>query len=212
MNYKITFHLKSPVCFIEKPTFDGLLAWCMMKDKYGHVEQALNVDTIDSFDDMPIIRHDDGYFMASWMMYENDVEFTGSWKKRWANQHDHLVDFGKKKKKVRINAGEFKSYNMPLNLHSLEKVSFYFQSKNIDEVKRLLAYLWGIGKKTSQGYGEIDFFVINAIDYNPFDGNIIRPIPVKNVEELKGRTLSVRLMGFKPPYWLPVNQTFCFDN
>lgn len=210
--YKITFTLKSAVSFVELPTFDGLLAWCYMKDKYGSVPQKLNLakEELESFDDLPLVKHEDGYFMASWMRFDEGkaLEFTGSWKKRWANEHDHLADFGKKVKKVRVTAGEYKSYNMPIVLHRVRDVWFYFDSNNVEEVKRLLSHLWGIGKKTSQGYGEISIFNIEQVDYNPFE-QIIRPIPVKQDDLKNLRMINMRLMGWKPPYWLPENQEFC---
>lgn len=212
--YKITFTLKSPVSFIEKPTFDGMLAWCWMKEKYGTVPQKLNLEKeeLENFDELPLEKHHDGYFMASWMLYNEGqaLEFTGSWKKRWANEHDHLTDFSGKKRKIRTSAGEFKAYNMPIVLNRIKEVWFYFESDNVAMVKKLLSHLWGIGKKTSQGYGEIGGFAIEEIDFNPFEGKVIRPVPAK-VEDLKqSGTLSVRMMGYKPPYWLPENQGFCW--
>lgn len=210
--YKITFNLKTAVSFIERPTFDGVLAWCYMKEKYGIVEQKLTIENQESFEDMPIIQHPDGYFIASWMQFNEQkaVEFTGSWKKRWANQHDHLADFGKKVSKVRINAGDYKSYDMPIVLQNIKQVWFYFASTDIERVRQLVSkHLWGIGKKTAQGYGEIEGFEIESIDYDPFLTKVLRPIPVKN-EDLKNLTnLNVRMMGFRPPYWLPENQTYC---
>lgn len=146
------------------------------------------------------------------MMYDESraLEFTGSWKKRWANEHDHLTDFSGKKRKIRTSAGEFKAYNMPIVLNRIKEVWFYFESDNVAMVKKLLSHLWGIGKKTSQGYGEIGGFAIEEIDFNPFEGKVIRPVPAK-VEDLKqSGTLSVRMMGYKPPYWLPENQGFCW--
>lgn len=210
--YKITFQLRTAVSFIERPTFDGMLAWCYMKDKYGIVEQKLNIENVESFDDMPLVRHPEGYFLASWMQFDEDlaVEFTQTWKKRWANQHDHLADFGKKVKKVRINAGDYKSYDMPIVLQNVKEVWFYFASENVDRVRSLLTnHLWGIGKKTAQGYGEIESFEIEEIEVNPFLTSILRPTPV-NSSDLKNLTnLSVKMMGFRPPYWLPENQAFC---
>lgn len=210
--YKITFKLKSPVSFIELPTFDGILAWCYMKDKYGIVEQKLTIDNPESFDDMPLCKHPDGYFIASWIQYEKEksIEFTGSWKKRWDNRHEHLTDFGKKVRKVRSNAGEYKAYDMPIVLQNIKDVWFFFASENIERVRYLVAnHLWGIGKKTSQGYGEIDSFEITEIDNNPFLETVLRPIPVNQTDLSNLQNLSVKLMGYRPPYWLPENQTFC---
>ena len=210
MNYKITFQLKTHISFIDKPVFDSIVAWCYLKDKYGFVDQTLSIATPENFDHLPLVKHEKGYFMASWMQYDaaQMIESTGSWKKRWANQHDHLVDFKGKTQKVLINAGQYKAYDMPLVLKDVKKVWFLFQSNNISELERLIStHLWGIGKKTAQGFGEIAYYTIESLDYDPFAA-IIRPIPVEQKDIVSGK-LSVRLTGWKMPYWLPENMAYC---
>lgn len=210
--YKITFNLKSAISFVERPLFDGILAYCWMKEKYGEVPQKLTINEaeVESFE-LPLKKHEDGYFMASWLMFDesNHVEAVGSWKKRWANEHDHLTNFQGKKRKVRVVAGEFKSYNMPLVLHNVGKCWFYFDG-DAEAVKSLIEkHLWGIGKKTSQGYGEIGRFEIEKVDFNPFQ-EIIRPIPIKQEDLKNAGGVAMRWMGWKPPYWLPQHQGFCW--
>jgi len=213
--YKITFHLEAPVSFIQRPVFDGILAWCWMKEKHGAVEAPLSIpaEKVETFDDLPITRHPPGYFIASWMMFDEmkAVEFLGSWKKRWDQRHDGLADFGKKKRKVRINAGEFKSYDMPITLHQIREVWFYFDSPDVEQVEHLLRHLYGIGKKTSQGYARITLFEIEEINHNPFT-SIIRPIPAteKDISQLLASGGHIGQMAWKPPYWLPENHAFCY--
>lgn len=213
--YKIKFYLQTAISFVEIPTFDSILAWCFMRDK-GKVDQQLNIKTevLYDFADLPIKKHNDGYFMASWLFYdaENSVEFVSSWKKRWANQHDFLADFGGKTAKILISKGDYKSYDIPIVLHNIPECYFYVETDNIAEVERLIkTHLWGIGKKTSQGYGQIEKYEIEAIDYNPFI-EIIRPIPISKEVFLQCKlNVKGKIMGWKPPYWLPENQTFCHD-
>lgn len=215
--YKITFNMKTPICFIDKPIFDAIIAYCYTREYLGDkFKQALNYDEKDliDFEAMPIKRHKDGYFIATWMIWDKEVEYQGSWKKRWANEHDHLADFGKLKRKIRINAGEHKSYDMPMNLHHIPKVWFYFDSENINEVKRLIdKWIFGIGKKTSQGYGEFSSYVIEKAEFD-FQGESCRPIPISEEQFLEmmkapNQSLSVKYTGFRPPYWLPSNQGYC---
>lgn len=212
MIYKIEFTFKKPVSFTFLPTFDAILAWCYMKDKYGYVEQKLDIaeDEIESFEDMPIVRHADGYFMASWIYFGESIEGISSWKKRWDNRHDSRAKFSGVRK-VRISAGEFKAYDMPIVTNKIDKCWFYFMSENVDRVRSLVAnHLYGIGKKTSQGFGEIDGFTIQESLENPFNG-ICRPIPVKYEDLLGNVSIKTRRLGFKPPYWLPKHQVLCFD-
>lgn len=154
--------------------FDSMLAWCYLKDKYGYVPQTFNESERETFENLPILRDKDNRFLASWLHYEKDkaANFNGSCKKRWDNQHDSLVDFKGKSKRIRVNAGQFKSYDINLPLSKIDKVWFFFDSSDIEEVKRLISHLYGIGKKTAYGYGEIESFEIEQIDYNPFEQNI----------------------------------------
>lgn len=213
--YKITFNMKTPICFIDRPIFDAIIAYCYAREFLGNrFKQGLSYDKLIDFEAMPIKRHKDGYFISTWMMWEQEIEFTGSWKKRWANEHDHLADFGKQKRKVRINAGEFKSYDMPMALHSIPEVWFYFDSDNVGEVERLLVkHLFGIGKKTSQGYGEFEDFKIEESGFD-FFSEPCRPVPIseeKYFAMMKNtkQSISVQYTGYRPPYWLPENQGYC---
>ena len=209
--------MKTPICFIDKPIFDAIISYCYAREFLGDkFKQSLNYDENDllDFEAMPIKRHKNGYFISTWMMWKREVEYTGSWKKRWASEHDHLADFGKLKRKVRINAGEHKSYDMPINLHHIPEVWFYFDSENVKEVKRLIDnWIFGIGKKTSQGYGEFSSYVIESSDFDFFSERC-RPIPISEDKFLKmmeapNQNITVSYTGYRPPYWLPQNQTYC---
>lgn len=217
MTYQITFHLTSAVSFIERPTFDGILAYCYMREKHGPLLQKLSLapEELDDFSGLPLVRHPDGWFLASWMQFheEQAAEYTGSWKKRWDAQHDHLVDFGKKVAKVRTTGGPFKAYDQPVVLHSIRKVWFYFASEDVAQVERLISrHLVGIGKKTSQGYGHFSHFEIEPVEENPFQaGKVIRPIPAKEEDLQQLGAFKFRMMPWKPPYWLPANMAFCLE-
>jgi len=147
--------------------------------------------------------HKNGYFLASTMFFDENVEFTERWRKRWDNRNDFKVDFKKQKRKIQINRAEFKSYDMPYSLNSIPKVWFYFQSTNIDYVRYLLfEYLLGIGKKIAYGNGIIDNYTIETTDFN--FNTVFRPIPKRFVSEdmiMKGQSVNLMYCAYKPPYW-----------
>jgi hypothetical protein len=219
--YKITFNLDSAICFIDLPIFDSILSYAWVKDKLGYVPHKLTLtkDEMNDFnksvqmDNLPITKHKDGYYLASFMQYKDSVEFTGSWKKRWANKHDKLADFGKSKRVIEIDKGKLKSYDMPLNLHSIKEVWFYFDSDNVKEVERLLTtHIYSIGKKQSQGYGIIKGMKLEQIEHNPFD-KVIRPIPITNLSDNEKTHLMVdgklKFMRLQAPYWSMVDAQLC---
>jgi hypothetical protein len=213
--YKIIFKLNTPVAFIDRPTFDGILAYAYAKNRLGGagMAQKLNIPKSEliNFSEMPLQQHPDGYFIASSMFYDEEraVEFTEKWRKRWANKYDHLADFGKQKRKIRVNAGQYKSYDMPLRVVRIDQVWFYFRTDRQQEVGRLLNnFIHFIGKKRSQGYGEIDRYIFEESDY-PFT-DIYRPIPVRFLDwhNFEGQA-TIREHSWKPPYWLPENIETC---
>lgn len=209
--YKITFEMVKSMSFIDLPTFDGILSYAFAREKNGDKPfiQKLNYesDELIDFSEMPITRHENGYFIASSMFFGDCeiIEDTQRWRKRWDCKNDRLADFGKNKRKIDISRGQFKSYDMPITTKLIEKCWFYFQSTNVNEVERLLKkWIHFLGKKRSQGYGEIKSF---KIETTKFDFNkIYRPIPVKFLDSYDSE--KIKYCAWRPPYWLPDN----FDN
>ena len=75
----------------------------------------------------------------------------------------------------------------------------------------------GLGKKRSQGNGWINEVIIEELDYNPFVIEVIRPIPITEKSIAYNERFNVNFssnreakMAYKPPYWLPEHQVFCF--
>ena len=74
MAYQITFEMTSPVCFIDRPAFDSILAYCWMAER-GRVTQGIHIEleALETFDDLPLVKHPDGYFLASLMVLDEEV-------------------------------------------------------------------------------------------------------------------------------------------
>jgi len=206
--YKITFKMISPICFIDLPVFDGIIAYAYCKEKLGNnFVQKLSIDNLIDFSEMPIKKHKNGYFIASQMFFDNNINFNLSWRKRWESKYDFLVDG--KNRKIRTNKGEFKSYDMPLNLYSIPEVYFIFDSDNISEVGQLInKYIVGIGKKISQGYGFYSDYYIEKIDID-FDKKIYRPIPLDLLPCELNDNYEIKFTSWKPPYWYQNNFELC---
>lgn len=218
--YKITFNLTSKVSFFHVPIFDGILFYAVVKEKLGDnfVQKTyLSKDEYEPFYEfMPIAMHPDGYFLASFAFWNEDdfIETTTSYKRRFNTAHSHIIDFGKKKKQITISKGEFKSVNNPLPLKDIPQIYFYFVSDDIAEVERLIRnHITGFGKKQSMGYGSYDTFDIVEAESDVFEDEPYRyrPVPAPNgIEiELMKKGLKMQQHAYRPPYWLPENQTFC---
>jgi len=217
--YKITFSLQTPVSFIDIPTFDGLLSYAyvrelMQKRGVPFVQKTSYTDSeVINFSDMPIEKHEKGYFISSRMYFDGkvEIEYTQRWRKRWDTKNDNMADFGKSKRKVDISRGQFKSYDVPISTKAVSECWFYFRSGNIGEVKYLIQkWIHFIGKKRAQGYGMIKDFVVEEADFD-FSG-IYRPIPIHLLEVddmLENGGMRIAYCAWRPPYWEPKNFTKC---
>ena len=211
--YKITFNIEAPICFIDHPIFDGLILYCHMKKKYGNVLVEYNENELC---EIPIKIHEEEYPLSSIMFFDKSIEFIDTWKKRWDNQNDDLSDFKGKKRKIIINRAKFKSYQVPINLNSIKKVWFFFESDNIKEISLLLNnYLVGIGKKVSQGFGFFSSFKIEKEKELSFETNLLRPMNInlystqKLIKRIDKKTYYERFYAWKPVYSDPKNFTDC---
>lgn len=85
--------------------------------------------------------------------------------------------------------------------HALD-VSWYMVA-DIDAIRDLLTKVTHIGKKTSQGWGRINYWTVEEweSDCSTYDrdGNLMRSIPDD----------SGILYGIRPSYWSRDNQTVC---
>jgi hypothetical protein len=215
-SYKITFQLSTPLSFISPPTFDGVLSYAWAKEILGdNFTQKLHIpqDEMVDFSKMPIAMNEKGYFMASVMFWdkENMTEFTEKWRKRWHTTHDHLVS---KPVKIRVQQGQFKSYDVPYDLKDIRNVWFYFQSDDVEQV-RYLVHTWihFLGKKRAYGNGLIDSFDIEKSDFD-FNAQPFRPIPqslvdVSEIVKTPNFKFLIAYCSWKPPYHAPENMAEC---
>ncbi len=135
------------------------------------------------------------------------------WFKRWDDAHDDMVDFGRNKAQVRVSFGAYISYAMPMPYHTSLEMVFWAQG-SATPIGELLHALGYIGKKTSQGYGEIADVQIKRVaeDWSMFRGASGVPTRAIPVEMGHGVAQGVpqQLTGWRPPYWEPDNQTLCW--
>lgn len=215
--YKLNLKFNTQIAFIEKPTLDGLLAYVCLKEEWGEVPQKLSLTEEELAQSeaiwnkrMPLKKHERGYWLASSLFYKptRAIQDTQFWKKSWHTADDHLANFGKNKRQVNVQKGEFKSYKMPINSYHIPEAHFYFESDNPSELERMFRdEISHIGKKRSQGYGEIDSFKIVETTEKSFESDILRPIPLDFTGFKEGH--EIQFTAWKPPYWLPSNFAPC---
>lgn len=148
-------------------------------------------------DGLPILKKD-GVFLSSYLQGDVINHDTLRVRKKFRSQYAHLADFGNKKRKVRINNGAFKSYDIPIPLKNIRNCYFIFETDNLPLVEQLFEMVTGIGKKRNRGVGQIKNYHID------FSSNAIeRPVPCREGAD------DARLEIWKPPYFLQQHAVLC---
>ena len=165
--YKITFNMTSPIAIIDDITLDAIISYCVYQKfrKEYDVRTASGSEVDPNKQDIPIKKHESGFYLSSYLFLDGEMESVDRWRKRWESRYDHLVDFGKAKRRIHTGSGQYKSYDMPILIKSTKKIFAYFESDNVGSVDDLINnYLIGIGKKVKIGYGWFSSFMIEKID------------------------------------------------
>lgn len=224
-NFKVIAHLGSPLCAIDNIILDSIISAAMFKDslkddyysssnKYGTKEQVDNMLSL-------ILDKQYGVYCTSYG-FGNDRETISSWSKRFDVKNDDLIKFTRKAKhRVDLGAGYFKNYHIPVVLKSVKTLTFYVRG-DMERIKYLLEnYIFYIGKKPSQGYGEIVRWEFKEIEENISvlnkENKNMRNIPYneicnileENTNKSKDFTFNLKKMPIIPPYWRPDYKEIC---
>lgn len=213
-NFKAVAHMKTPIAAIHPIILDAIISAAKAKEILG--EQFYSGENIAGTEEQirsmldPILDTRNGVYCTSIGIGDNR-EYVGSWSKRWCDKNEDIVKFrGKGKQRVDIGSGHYKNYHMPLVLKSYKTITFYVRG-DMQEVQRLLEnYIFYLGKKGSQGYGQILKWEFEEIteDWSIWkDGKAMRPIPAKSCKEYFEQKIEEQTNIFVtrhpviPPYW-----------
>lgn len=209
-NFKVIAHMKTPIATMDNIILDSIISAAKAKEIlkeefYNGKNICGEIEDIRSMLDT-ILDREKGVYCTS-IGFGDNRESTSSWSKRWDDKNDDIVEFkGKGKKRVDIGAGFYKNYHMPIITKSYKTITFYVRG-DMKETKRLLeTYMHYLGKKGSQGFGQINKWEFEEIenDYSIIkDGTIMRPIPAKQekIDFNKFDNITIRQHAVIPPYW-----------
>ncbi len=203
---KITASLTSPYVSTDYIFFDALISSAVWQDMMQNKAFDVSENKSDTFYiPLPIeqIGTKESFYSASIGFPKQAVEGTARWRKQ--------TDI-ESKKKIRIGSGEFKRYDMPMPYTSAEEIVFYTNGNKL-EIERLLAYIPGIGKKRTQGYGNVRAWQVEQSEHDwsiVKDGVPMRPIPVSEAMLFNLKCDVEMFFAYRPPYWHRKNMTRCF--
>ncbi len=219
-NLLVKFEMSTPFSTMDYIRLDGLLAYFALRELLG--DDFYNIRDYEEPIDSPLplekCKNDSGqwWWACSFGVSSSAAESITRWKKRWDDENDDLVDFGNKLARVNHKAAHFKAYDMPLVIKLAKEIIFCCRG-NLEEVENLLAGCRHIGKKRSQGYGQVRKITVSETDqawHSWIDDRPTRAIPVGKNEmgELTKKLGKVALsqIAYKPPYWHQKNTAWCY--
>lgn len=184
--------------------FDSILAAAWMK-RY-HPEKYYNTDpSIDEMviPDLPLKKLEGDICAASFAQYRKEGEEIAYWHKRFdAQLSEDYADFGGRREKVDVKSSHYKAYRMPLNIILTPDVVWYAVGDQ-GEIESLLEEIPALGKKTSQGFGQVLEWTVDEIeeDWSLWkDGQLMRNLPDPDGDSE---------WGVRSPYWYPANIVRC---
>lgn len=207
---KITAALQCGVLGDIALPFDALLYYAVHREQYGRQYltipgEATNGAPTAADTSLPLARVEEHgpqwYYAASWADWgERYADGGDHWSKRLALGRLKYLD--QARGSVDVASGRYKSYRMPVFYRHALSISWHCLGEP-ERIRRLLAHMAHIGKKTSQGWGAVNEWRVEECqaDYSVrrADGTPARAIPAK------GGTL----IGYRPSYWLSGNQAPC---
>lgn len=160
--------------------------------------------------ELPILKRnqkqDSWYYAASFADYPKDVVvgktfYTSSFKAdKSITRLDKLITIQNQK-------GKFKSVHNTLYYLSCNYIDWYVTGDKA-QIQELLIHLTSIGKKVSQGFGQVKEWEVREWPHEWYmkrDMRVMRSIPVNDPSKHN----HVKLWGVRPSYWLPKHQFLC---
>lgn len=211
---RVRAYLRAPIVCDEAMPLDGVLLYQAMRRAYGPADASLPGALLDTpLVPLPLAVAGEGtpnwYYHCSWAQWPPDVAYGKTyWEKRVSTMRAAEIAELPRSGKVEVAKGRYRLYHMPLFYKSALYLEWYVNGDK-DAIADLLTDVWGIGKKQSQGFGRVMRWEIEpqAEDWSVTrDGKLMRAVPISGKWFDPARA---RHIGYRPPYWLPENQTLC---
>lgn len=196
------------------PMLDAVLGYQELRERLGprFFEQDPHRDGLIETE-LPLERRGSGenwYWACSGPQYRELGQFLRRWHKRF---DDALaLDYADAGKLSRINnaSGRYKNWRVPLLCRLAEEITWHAVG-DAAEVRRLLLGVTHLGKKASQGMGQVLGWTVEPADVDGSEalaGIVTRPLPWAGSEQPpEGAYLGY--VAIRPPYWWHPHRRLC---
>lgn len=202
--FKVVFNLRSQAVITDDIYLDSIISAAKCKelikgDYFAGNKQAGEIELVRKTLDPIIARGYDVYKCSK--LFFDELHVTASYVKRFEKKYDKAINT---KKKIDEQRGFFKAAYNTLT-YDADTKPYAFCEGDFDEIKRLLTdNIQFIGKKASQGYGQIKSIEFEKIDkFNWIHNNaLVRNIPAKYASQFKGLCdFDIAEIPLISPYW-----------
>lgn len=207
--FRIDVQFRTPCIMQDDIYLDTLVSAAFAKkilgDNYYKGKQAGDIDMVTSTLSNYFSRQY-GVFVCSKLFLINDKESTTFYTKRFEMSDLHLIKT--KTKNIDTGRGYAKNYHNHLQYKVADRGIFYAVG-NMESIKHLLINnITNIGKKSSQGYGEVLSWSFKEIAKFEWirDNKLVRNIPAEIFEKSKelckaNVDVAYAYKSIVPPYW-----------
>lgn len=214
--FELEFKMMTPVC-ITHPWIhlDGIIAHILLRklldESFYYLPSSMPINFFEILN-LPLKKAKKSnlfIYHSSVSIFEHNKIYVDKIYKRFEDSKLRHMDPGRSRS-INITSGRFKNYMITLPYLPTPSVKFYGNG-DINEIKSLIKYLPGIGKKIAEGFGFFHSFSIKEIDG---DNSIInenneamRPIPCEFLDNFID--YEKILLAYKFPYWAKSNVALC---
>ena len=143
----------------------------------------------------------------------NQTTTTKHWHtKNWRKRFDVVLEHQARRTNINLKTGEFKAYDAALPYTPADELTFYFEGEP-DRVTELLErHIPAIGKKRSQGYGQINAISVEETDAESAilqNGVTMRSLPTSFGSRLPEQ-VHIEDRTVRPPYWHQDNKRMAY--
>lgn len=175
---------------------DGILSHAWLLENAPHILEV-DYDPNNTIDVKIPINKEQDWYKVSFAFFDVLNKGLKYFHKRFDLNHaENFVDFGNKSGIINIKSDKYKNYRVPLLKVLTDKV-WWCCDGDRDKIEGLLTHVTHIGKKTSQGFGEVEKWIIEEADE---DLTMVRAIPKEG-----GNIYT----SYKPPYFYYKNFKEC---